>query len=224
MAPRSSRWPVAVALLAALWFLPAHAEPLQLDDLWRGVQAFREGDYTRAITLFTQYRQQHPDADLSVYLGPAYYKVGAYDQARRELVKGFRRGDQDPVATYYLGLTYYHLGFVALSARAFEAVLQQQPGYKLSYGARRHLESIDRETAALSAEAILAFAETLQQTAPDLALDYASEALLRSGSKPVAPRLRALLTRIVDTQLPTYRQWVASLESAPSGHAVTAQP
>ncbi len=169
------------------------------DPLWAAVAAFRSGHYEEARTGFEALRDADRATDYGAYLGPTYFKLGRLEDARRALAPAFRRGDQDPVATYYLALTYYRLGFQRLARSAFEEVQRGAAGPKLTSGAQRFLAELERAQDPLGAEPVAAFATNLETIAPDVAFDYGMEALLRASTPAETQAATRVLGRLLNS-------------------------
>ncbi len=212
------RLPAFASLLLAS--LVAVSDARADDPLWAAVESFRAARYEEACQGFEALREGHRDTDYGTYLGPTYYKLGRFEDARLALAPAYRRGDQDPVATYYLALTYYRLGFQQLARRAFEEVRRGQPGSKLGTGAQRFLEELARSTDRLGTEPIAAFVTNLEAVAPDLAFDYAMEAMLRATTPREIQSADQLVSRLLKGRLAEARAYATRL----AGHGLPGAP
>jgi tetratricopeptide (TPR) repeat protein len=172
--------------LVALVMAAAHAfaDEGMNEHLLAGVRAFRSERYEAALVEFQKVQQSEATADLALYLGPTFYKLGRFDDARRVLSALHRAGAADSVADYYLALSYYRLGFLRLARAFFLRMDTRDAGPKVAEGATRFIAEIDRHpTDGVQVSQLLGFAETLERSgSASGALEAAEEAYLRSGA------------------------------------------
>jgi tetratricopeptide (TPR) repeat protein len=199
-------------VILALGLLLATAGTARADvtaELLRGARAFRAGRYVEALEHFQSAERAGPVADLALYMGPTFYKLGRFEEALAMLSRMRRTGTRDAVAEYYLGLCRERLGLLVLARQVFAELDREAAGPRLAEGATRFLADIERRTAAATggAAALLARAEALASGRPNAALDFAEEALLRSPAG-AAERPRAAL-RLAELAVTTGQPLVA---------------
>jgi hypothetical protein len=74
-------------------------------------KALAAGDFAKAITLYKQSVDAHPDnADTWEQLGTAYQQAGQYEEARRTLQTAIDKGYASPYGKYNLACAYARLG------------------------------------------------------------------------------------------------------------------
>jgi tetratricopeptide (TPR) repeat protein len=189
---------VLLSLLLTGTVGPASANPSSVTEhLLAGVRAFRAGRFDSALVEFRQVEQLGGASDLALYLGPTLYKLDRLQEARAVLAAYHRTGARDPVADYYLGLSYYRFGFLRLARETFLALDAHEAGPQLAEGARRFVAEIDRyATRGVDVSPLLTAAERLSNIEPSFALDVAEEAFLRAMPEtPERKRAAALIGR-----------------------------
>lgn len=92
-----------------------------------GLACFRLGDYTRARTIYNDLVGRQPeDAALRLNLGLVFLKMGAADDAIRELAKAKELDPKGGRTDGYLGLAYARKGEFAKARDAFKAAGQDE--------------------------------------------------------------------------------------------------
>lgn len=190
-----------IVLMGGLVGTAGANQPPVTEHLLAGVRAFRAGRFDTALVEFRRVEQSGGATDLALYLGPTLYKLDRLEEARVVLAAYHRSGARDSVADYYLGLSYYRLGFLRLARETFLALDVHEAGPKLAEGARRFVAEIDRQaTDGVDLSPLLAAAERLGNVEPSRALDAAEEAFLRARPEtPERKRAAALISRFKDS-------------------------
>jgi tetratricopeptide (TPR) repeat protein len=207
MSLRSLAW--VPTWLAVAGIANAHPSPAT-EHLLAGVREFRAGRFEAALREFRQVEHSDGATDLALYLGPTLYKLDRLEEARAVLAAYHRTGARDPVADYYLGLSYYRLGLLRLAREIFLALDVREAGPKLAEGAHRFADEIDRHALdGVDVVSLLAAAERLGGVDPERALDAAEEAFLRARPD-TADRKRAAVL-IGRFEISTHHDRVAHL-------------
>lgn len=94
-------------------------------DLNSGVEAYKKGEYDKAISLLSDYLKNNPeDVEAHYYLGNSYFKKGLFDQALQEYQEVLNRKPKHTGALYQLGLVYLKKGDTDQAKALFEKGLQ----------------------------------------------------------------------------------------------------
>lgn len=136
-------YPRIAALLLALALvpLPLHAQQATAEDAFEaGVEAFREGDYSRALDHFQNARRAGLDTPALHYnLGATHYRLEQHERARREFEQLLRFERWAPLAHYNLGLIAERQGRDEEAMRHFRTAERESADPKLRNLAARAL-------------------------------------------------------------------------------------
>jgi tetratricopeptide (TPR) repeat protein len=134
----------AVALLLILVQEPGSADPDQARaSLEQGVQAFRSGEYERALKHFGRARQLGTDTPgLHYNLGATYYRLGRYSESRAEFEQLLQVPRLAPLARYNLGLIALEQGRDEQAREAFESAVDSARDDKLRALAQQQLAQL----------------------------------------------------------------------------------
>jgi enediyne biosynthesis protein E4 len=167
-------WRIALPLLTGLFGLAMEAGP---DQIQRGQEAFRRGDWPEAEKSFLAAAQEKPrNANAFKWLGMVYAAQEKFALAEPQFRRACEIDPREDLACYYLGRADYALSRFEDSRAAFEIALKYQPGsYRVKHGLGLTLEGLGD---------IQGAAQYLKQAAaegdPRILSDY-GQFLLRQG-------------------------------------------
>ena len=129
--------PTLALLLTLTLVLPAH---VQADEIDKGVAAYKNGDYSKAIDHFSAAQLEDPDRPELLYdLGSAFYKNKEYDAAKKHLQEALLKADPTLKAKIH-----YDLGNIDFrKGRLKEAVKNYQEALKFAPNDNQTKENIE---------------------------------------------------------------------------------
>ena len=126
-----------------------------LENFNEGLQAYRSGDYEKAITLFEAARKKGI-RKVAVYfnLGSSYYRLGEYDKAIPMFEQVTKFEKMADVGHFNLGLVARQQEKNELARIHFNQAIASSRNKKLIYLAQQNLEEIDARTGVWSGSAV----------------------------------------------------------------------
>ena len=181
---------IALAILIGLSSLLMQAGP---DEMQRGQEAFRRGDWPQAEKSFLAATQERPrNASAFKWLGMVYAAQEKFALAEPQFRRACELDPREDLACYYLGRADYALSRFEQSRAAFEIALQYQPASeRVKHGLGLTLEGLGKIE-----EAGKYLKEAAAGGDPRILSDY-GQFLLRQGD--VAESI-AVLKRSSDTE------------------------
>jgi len=116
---KSGKFPRISALLLLFFFTFPLIGGCQ--DLNSGIEAYKKGEYDKAIGVLSDYLKNNPeDVEAHYYLGNSYFKKDLFDQALQEYQEVLNRKPKHTEALYQLGLVYLKKGDLEQAKATFE--------------------------------------------------------------------------------------------------------
>jgi len=135
------KWSGMLSVLLVLTLLPAAAQAGPAQD---GLEAYKKGQYDRALKLFIEAQLENPDKPELLYnLGSAYYKTGDFESAYQHYLQALKGEDQSlrQKTQYNLGNTSFRKGQMEQAVKHYESALKLDPD---DGQARQNLEFVKK--------------------------------------------------------------------------------
>jgi len=135
------KWSGMLSVLLVLTLLPAAAQAGPAQD---GLEAYKKGQYDRALKLFIEAQLEIPDKPELLYnLGSAYYKTGDFESAYQHYLQALKGEDQSlrQKTQYNLGNTSFRKGQMEQAVKHYESALKLDPD---DGQARQNLEFVKK--------------------------------------------------------------------------------
>jgi tetratricopeptide (TPR) repeat protein len=102
---------------------------IQADDIYsKAMFYYFKDNYEKALPLFKQYLQTHPDSNIAWFgVGSCYGELGLYQEARQAYKQVIRLKPDLAEAHYNLGLAYGNLGHYQEALEAYKQVIRLKP-------------------------------------------------------------------------------------------------
>ena len=121
------KWSGMLSILLVIIFLPAAAQAGPAQD---GIEAYKKGQYDRALKLFIEAQLENPEKPELLYnLGNAYYKTGDFESAYQHYLQALKSEDQSlrQKTQYNLGNTSFRKGQMEQAVKHYESALKLDP-------------------------------------------------------------------------------------------------